>query len=463
MKTLTFCILLSTGMVAMAQDATPWFQRWTDYRSMIASADVPSVAAKIEEPAPVVVTNATLPEPVLSYVPANTGTNAVIVEPVQTQSVVVVETNTIIPEVFAVPVNPDELRLNFRGAPIEMVLNYLSDAAGFIIQLNTPVQGRVDVWSGQPVTRDEAVDLLNSVLNRNGLAAIRNGRTLTIMSHDDALHGDIPVKVSDDPQSIPKNDEIVTLIIPVKYVEAEQLVKDLSPLVSPHATIIANGAGNSVVVTDTQANIHHLAEIIKAIDSSAEDIAEIRVFHLEHHDPVEVASLLTGLFSDTGNTTGAAQSPFRFGFGGFGGFGGGRGGGAPGGGGAATANSQSDRIKKRARVVAVPDQRTSSVVVTASKDMMGQIGSMIEQIDQDSPKVAHVSVIHLENADPQQVQQVLQDMFQNGTSSRGGSSQNSPLMTRIQQQQSSSSQSTTLGGGSSGRIGTSRTGAGASF
>ena len=58
---------------------------------------------------------------------------------------------------------PGELRLNFRGAPIELVLNYLSDAAGFIIQLNTPVRGTVDVWSKQPVTQEEAVNLRRCV------------------------------------------------------------------------------------------------------------------------------------------------------------------------------------------------------------------------------------------------------------------------------------------------------------
>ena len=78
----------------------------------------------------------------------------------------------------------NDLRLNFRGAPLDSVLDYLSDAAGFIIVLDTQVSGRVDLWSDQPVTRDEAVDLLNSVLNKNGYAAIRDGRKLTIMEQE---------------------------------------------------------------------------------------------------------------------------------------------------------------------------------------------------------------------------------------------------------------------------------------
>ena len=48
--------------------------------------------------------------------------------------------------------NVDELRLNFRNAPLEMVLNYLSDAAGFIIVLDTRVNGNVSVISSHPMT-----------------------------------------------------------------------------------------------------------------------------------------------------------------------------------------------------------------------------------------------------------------------------------------------------------------------
>lgn len=355
---------------------------------------------------------------------------------------------------------PSDLRLNFRNAPIEMVLNYLSDAAGFIIELDTRVSGRVDIWSNQPVTKDEAVLLLNSVLNKNGYAVVRNDRVLRVMNRDDALHSDIPVNVGNEPKSVPKTDEIVTQIIPIRFVEAKQLIADLSPLVSSRATIIANEAGNSIIVTDTQANIRHLMEVIKAIDTSAEDVTEVRVFHLEHHDPVEVANMLTSLFADSSSSTGS-QTPIQFG--GRNG-GGGFGGGGPGGffarmaaaqQGPASGNNANSRIKKRNRVVAVADQRTQSVVVTASRDLIDQIGDMVAQIDRESPKVSHVSVVHLDNADPQQVQQVLQDMFQNGnTRNTRSSSQNSPLMTRSQQAtQSGTSSSTSAFGGNSGGAG----------
>ena len=101
------------------------------------------------------------------------------------------------------------LRFNFRGVPLDMVLNYLSDAAGFIIVLETDVKGKVDVWSNQPLTKDEAVDLLNTVLNQNGYAAIRNGRTLTIVKRDEAKKRDIAVKSGNDPEFLKTDEDVL--------------------------------------------------------------------------------------------------------------------------------------------------------------------------------------------------------------------------------------------------------------
>ena len=367
--------------------------------------------------------------------------------------------------------NADELRLNFRNAPLEMVLNYLSDAAGFIIVLDTRVNGNVSVISSHPMTRDEAVDLLNSVLNKNGYAAIRNGRTLTIVDKNDAKTRDIPVKSGNNPDEIPKNAEIVTQIIPIRFVEARQLVSDLTSFVSPQATVVANEAGNSIVITDTQANIRHLTEIIKAIDSSAQSETEIRVFHLKHASPMDVATELASIFPSSSSGS-SSQSPIRFGGGGqgggaggffarmMGGGGGGRGGGT---GGGAASSSANDRIKKATQVNAVADSRIQAVIVTAPKELMEQIAGMMTDLDVASTRDQKVFVYHMSNGDPQQAAQVLQNMFQTSGTSRSGSSssQNSALMQRAQNNTTTTSSSTsstgfgtTGGGGRNGAGGT---------
>jgi general secretion pathway protein D len=452
-----------------------------------------------------------------------------------------------------VPDGERGLRLNFRAVPLELVLNYLSEAAGVIIVPETDVRGKIDVWSNQPLTKEEALDVLSKSLSKNGYSLRRDGRTLTVLSQSEAKRGDIPVKSGYEPDSIPKNEEIVTQIIPVRFINAVQLSKDLLPLIPTGTTMTANEGGNALVVTDTQTNIRRMAEIIKALDTTVsslssvrvfalkfadaktlatvikevfasadssrnssgrgggrggmfnfmgggpmggdggasanssgrpgagkvvatadersnslivsapedimptienmvatmdtnvEDVTEIRVFRLQYADPQEMSDLLANLFPDPTQSTSG-----RFGrFGGFGGPFGGMGGGDSG------STSPSDRQKKQTKVIAVPDMRTGSVVVTAARDTMDQIAKMIEQLDANPAKKQKVFVFDLKNADVQNAEEVVRNLFQSSNSRNTSSTQNrSALETREQQMQNQQNTSTfgtgATGGGTRG-------------
>jgi type II secretory pathway component GspD/PulD (secretin) len=105
----------------------------------------------------------------------------------------------------------------------------------------------------------------------------------------------------------------------------------------------------------------------------------------------------------------------------------------------------------------VADARTSSVVVSARKEMVEQIAGMIEQLDANPAKKQKVYVYSLDNADATEVQQVLQDMFGGTTtsSSRNSQNQNNALQNRTTQnnQQSRSGTGSSPFGGSSSRGG----------
>jgi type II secretory pathway component GspD/PulD (secretin) len=423
------------------------------------------------------------------------------------------------------------LRFNFRGVSLETVLNYLSDAAGFVIIPEADLHGKVDIISTQPLNKQEAVDLLNTILNKNGLAALRNGRTLTIITQDEAKKRDIPVISGAEPDDIPKTDNIVTQILPMHTLNAAQLAKDLSALVPSTATLTANEAGNALVMTGTQTQIHRVAEIIKALDSSS--ISSVRVFSLQYADAKTLANVIKDVFTaPTDSSHDAVSRYFRMRFGGGeegdrgdrsrGDSSSGRGGGSkvtavaddysnsvivsapedlmvtiqkvvkevdqpvedvssvhvfrlkfadsgemadllnslfsdetktdennrprysfftppqP----SASSANESSRAKKQARVNAVADRRTGSVVVTASKPMMEQIAKMIESLDSDPARKQKVYVYSLDNADVQEVEGVLHDLFQTTTtaSQRSTQQQNSDALS---QRQTSAAQQTT--------------------
>jgi len=304
------------------------------------------------------------------------------------------------------------IRLNFRGVPLELVLDYLSEAAGFIIRPEVDVKGRIDVWSAQPLTPEEAIDALNSALAKQGYAVIREGRTLIVVTRDEAKRRYLPVVKGSNPESIPKTDEVVTQIIPVRFLNAVQLLRDLQPLIPPTATITANEGGNALIVTDTRTNIRRLAEIIRALDTSVSTVTVVRVFQLQYADAKSLANIIQSIFqqSSAGTSQGDIRARFfaRF-FGGPGGMGGGP----------QAAESESGTRIAAMRVAAAADERSNCLVVSAPEDIMETIEELIKSVDVNVEDVTELRVFKLKNADPTEMAELIMSLFPDQASQQG--------------------------------------------
>lgn len=346
------------------------------------------------------------------------------------------------------------LRFNFRGAPLETVLNYMSDAAGFVIILDTPVRGTVDMWSAQPVSKAEAIQLLNLALNKNGYTATLQGRNLIIASKDEAKKKNLPIRTGNDPKEIPANAEMVMQVIPFRYITASKVATDIATLIPSSATVTANEDSNSLVVTDTNLNVRHIVEIVSALDLSIQSDAAMRIFKLHNADPKEMADLITQLYPTT-SPTGAggptmAGFPFPGGSPRISAFLSSRGSSGSSNRGRDSSNRNSSGSRTSAPVTAVADARTQSVIVTGSKDTLQQIGEIIAQLDESSARKQKVFVYTLENADVSQVENVLKNLFETNTSRGSTNNQNDPLSNRANnntQQTSGSFLNNTSGGG----------------
>jgi len=322
------------------------------------------------------------------------------------------------------PVGKGEIRLNFQNASLADVLNYLSESAGFIIVQDAPVVGTVNVVSKQPVTVEDAIDLLNSVLIDKGYIAIRNGRILKIVARSGAQKQDIPVMAGSDPTQIPRKDGMVTQILPVRYVDATKLVENLRPLLSADATLNANEASNALLLADTQTNVHRIAEIVHALDTSVSSISAIRVFQLQYADSKSLATVLTQLFATDQNASRGNN----------GGGGGNRGGGnlppwaaamMGGRGGGNNAPAPGAAQIAATRVVAVSDDLSNSVIVSAPEAAMTTIQEIVNKIDTNISDITETRIFHLEHADATETANLLSALYSDsGSSSTAGANGN---------------------------------------
>jgi len=305
------------------------------------------------------------------------------------------------------PAPGEGILMNFQGAALSDVLNYLSEAAGFVIVQEAPVSGTVNIVSKQPLTPDDAVDLVNAVLIEKGFVALRNGRILKIVSRQGAQKRDLPVLTGSNPELIPRKDDMVTQILPLRFGEAAKLVENLQPLLAENATISANDASNAILLTDTQTNIRRVAQIIRALDTSVAGASTIRIFQLQFADAKQLATVVTQLFATT--ATGAGDQGRRGG--------GDRGGGGRGGGGGGGTNE----ARAAARVIAVADEQSNSLIVSAPDEVMPTIEDLVTRTDTSITDVTDTRIFRLLHADAAELAIIITSLYGDlGTTNTGG-------------------------------------------
>jgi len=178
--------------------------------------------------------------------------------------------------------------INLQGADISALIQTVSEITGKTFIVDPGVVGKVTVISGQQMRADEVYELFQSVLRVHGYAAVPSGSVVKIVPE--------AIAALDGGASIASNsgvDELVTRVIEVKHVSAQELVTLLRPLMPQQGHMIAHGNSNSLLVTDRAGNVDRLTSIIRRIDTSA-DVA-VEVIPLRHASASEVGRTVLAL------------------------------------------------------------------------------------------------------------------------------------------------------------------------
>jgi len=289
----------------------------------------------------------------------------------------------------------DQFMMNFKDAPLDVVLDYLSSKGGFTILKEGPVDGRVNILSKYPVSRQEAVVLLDAELKANNFAAVRQGNTLKIMPRDKAMKSNIPVRYGADPKDIPATDELVTQVMPVRNVDAAKLKEDLKPLISS-TDVAANEGSNAIVITDTSANIRRIAEIIYNLDQQDQASSGLRVVTLKYANATNAAKMIDTLFKQDGDGNprsgpqmmGPQQGPPQ------------------------PAAGAAGGKRSRGKVITAADDRTNTIVVTGPADALKTIDDLLTRLDSNPVPASVIKTFPLKYADAEAVSKLIMSIFQ---------------------------------------------------
>ncbi len=115
------------------------------------------------------------------------------------------------------------------------------------------------------------------------------------------------MRIGADPAYIPKTDVVVTQILPLKYADAAEIARSSSPSCRTGAQLATYPRTNSLMITDTSANIHHIAQVIQQLDVEGSQ-EKVLMFPLTHASAQVLSEQITRIL-EKNKSAGSADRP----------------------------------------------------------------------------------------------------------------------------------------------------------
>ncbi len=302
-----------------------------------------------------------------------------------------------LPPPSAAGADEEGIQLDFSDVELSAVIDTIARLTGKNFIYDDKLRCRVTVISPSRMSIDQAYAVFESVLQVKGFTTVEGpGGAIKVIPIRDAKESSVETVQGRTPS--PNRDTFVTRLIPLQNIDAEAITTTLKPLVSKEASMVAYGPTNTIILTDSSANIRRILGILDAIDIDTYK-EEIAVMAIEHADANTLADQLSEIFGAETTTTGQAAAP----------------------------SVRSRRSRRRAtttagdandgpqagRVRIITDARTNSLILLTSRGRLDEIRAMVHRLDVPVRGAGRIHVYYLKNADSEELANTLSSLVSN--------------------------------------------------
>ncbi len=205
---------------------------------------------------------------------------------------------------------PEEeyVTLNFEQAPIEDILNSVSEILGINFIMTPGVKGAITMQTSKPVPALELFQILQSVLEVNGLTLVPSGRYYKVVFGKEAKQYPIKVLSGKEGEELPFEDSFITQIIPLDYIPVKDMANIIQPFLSKSAPVmIQHEELNILIINDLASNMKRLLRFVQELDKPLYQPKEkVYVYYVENGDAEKLAATLNSIYK------GVDKSKFPF-------------------------------------------------------------------------------------------------------------------------------------------------------
>lgn len=159
------------------------------------------------------------------------------------------------------------ISLNFQNTDIDLVLKFVSEVTGRVFIKSDAVRGFVTVMAPDKVSAERALEIFQRVLEVKGFTMVEApGGMVKVLTRAEAVQSELEVGVGNGPSSIALGERMMSQVVPLRFLAAQELKTQLTPLVSRDGNLVADERTNSLVITDMASNIRRLLKLIESLD-----------------------------------------------------------------------------------------------------------------------------------------------------------------------------------------------------
>ena len=195
----------------------------------------------------------------------------------------------------ALPQGEDLVNIDFpEPTEIKDIIKAVALWTGKNVILDRQVTGKVQIISPRKVTKEEAYQAFLSALNILGLTTVETGRVIKIMPIRTAVKGNLKTFLG--AKWTPRTDEIITQMVPLRYINAKSIQTTLSRIVSSNS-MIAYEPTNTLIISDTGYKVRRVLDIVNLLDVQTQQ-PRLEIIPIRFSDAKSVAEkvrqLVTG-------------------------------------------------------------------------------------------------------------------------------------------------------------------------
>lgn len=306
--------------------------------------------------------------------------------------------------------------INVKNADIAAIIRIFSRKTKRNYILDEKVRGKVSIYLPGKVSAEESLRILDSVLALKGFTAVPIGENLwKIVPSREARQSTIPTRT--DGRIPNPSSSVVTRLVSLKYVNAQDVQQIISPLISADGLVNAYTGTNSLILIDAEDNIERLLKIIDELDVPFSN-REMTIIPVKHADVEDITQKLNEILGESNNKKDGVTDPVRASLA------------DPSQQGAPPGNPPQPRVIGSKTIAArglvpkiIADQRTNSIIVVADDETTARIRALVSQLDSKIDLSGNKFYVYrCQHANAEELSQVLAGLVGGGAGGVGGTS-----------------------------------------